>query len=141
MSIRSIRIVGGIALAVALVSLAVAAKAGEGQKMRYLVIASEGPGFSTPQEALQVLEKAVLPNFDALMRLEADKKIIAGGLPVGERKFVFILEASSNEEGDQILRDLPAWGVLKWQVTPLQSLEGRAQKERSVVSELKKQLK
>ena len=141
MSIRSIRIVGGIALAVALVSLAVAAKAGEGQKMRYLVIASEGPGFSTPQEALQVLEKAVLPNFDALMRLEADKKIIAGGLPVGERKFVFILEASSNEEADQILRDLPAWGVLKWQVTPLQSLEGRAQKERSVVSELKKQLK
>ncbi len=112
-SIRSIRIVGGIALAVALVSLAVAAKAGEGQKMRYLVIASEGPGFSTPQEALQVLEKAVLPNFDALMRLEADKKIIAGGLPVGERKFVFILEASSNEEADQILRDLPAWGVVE----------------------------
>lgn len=111
------------------------------QKMRYLVIASEGPGWSTPQEALQVLEKAVLPTFDALMKLEADKKIIAAGLPVGKRELVFILEASSNEEADQILRDLPEWGVAKWQVTPLQTLEGRAQKERSVVSELKKQLK
>jgi hypothetical protein len=141
MSIRSIRTLGGIALAAVLVSLAAAAKPGEGQKMRYLVMASEGPGFSTPEETLQVLQKGILPTFDALMKLEADKKIIAGGLPVGERKFVFILEASSNEEADQILRDIPAWGVLKWQVMPLQSFEGRADKERSVVSELKKRLK
>jgi len=33
------------------------------------------------------------------------------------------------------------WGVLKWEVIPLESFDGRAQKERSVVSELKKQLK
>lgn len=109
--------------------------------MRYLVIASEGPGFSSPEEAIQVLEKGVLPTLDVLMKLEADNKIVAGGLPVGERKFVFILEASSSEEADQILRDIPAWGVFKWQVMPLQSFRGRAEKERSVVSDLKKRLK
>lgn len=106
--------------------------------MNYLVIASDGPGFASPEEMIQVLEKGVLPTFDALMELEADKTIIAGGLPVGERKFVFILEASSNEEADRILRDIPAWGVFKWQVMPLQSFGGRAEKERSVVAELKK---
>lgn len=126
---------------VVLVSLAVVAKPSEVQKMRYLVIASEGPGFSSPEEAIQVLEKGVLPTFDALIKLEADNKISAGGLPVGERKFVIILEASSNEEADQILRDIPAWGVFKWRVTPLQSFRGRAEQERSVLSDLKRRLK
>ena len=103
-------------------------------------IALEGPGWSTPEEALKVLEKGVLPTFDILLKLEAEKRIVAGGLPVGERKLIFILEASSNEEVDQVLRDIPLWGVLKWEVIPLESFEGRAQKERSVLSELKKQL-
>jgi hypothetical protein len=108
--------------------------------MKYLVIGSEGPGFGSPEEALAVLEKGILPTFEALMKLEADKRILAGGLPVGDRAFVFILEAASNEEADQLLRDIPAWGVLKWEVRPLQSFEGRAKKERSVVEELKKRL-
>jgi hypothetical protein len=106
--------------------------------MKYLVVGSEGPGFTSPGEALEVLEKGILPTFDALLKLEADKKIVAGGLPVADRAFVFILEASSNDEVDQILRDIPAWGVLKWKVTPLQSFEGRADKERSIVEALKK---
>ncbi len=108
--------------------------------MKYLVIGSEGPGFASPEEAVEVLEKGILPTFDALLKLEAEKKILAGGLPVADRAFVFILEASSNDEADQILREIPAWGVLKWKVTPLQSLEGRANKERSVVEALKKKL-
>lgn len=81
--------------------------------MKYLVTGSEGPGYATPEEAIEVLEKGILPTFDALMNLEADKKILAGGLPVGDRALVFILEAASHEEADQLLRDLPAWGVLK----------------------------
>jgi hypothetical protein len=112
----------------------------EGETMQYLVIGSEGPGFASPEEAVEVLEKGILPTFDALLKLEAEKKILAGGLPVADRAFVFILEASSNDEADQILREIPAWGVLKWKVTPLQSFEGRANKERSVVEALKKKL-
>jgi hypothetical protein len=110
----------------------------EGEKMKYLVIGSEGPGFASPEESVEVLEKGVFPTFDALLKLEAEKKILAGGLPVADRALVFILEASSNDEADQILRDIPAWGVLKWKVTPLQSFAGRANYERSLVEEIKK---
>ena len=106
--------------------------------MKYLVVGSEGPGFSSPEEAVEVLEKGILPTFEHLLKLEAEKVIVAGGLPVADRAFVFILEAPSNEGADAILRDIPAWGVLKWQVTPLQSFAGRADKERSVVQQMKK---
>jgi hypothetical protein len=106
--------------------------------MRYLVSGSEGPGFASPEEAVEILEEVVLPTFDALMKLEAQKKIAAGGLPVGDRAFVFIAEAASNEELDRLLRSLPAWGVLEWHVTPLQSFAGRAAQDREVVKQFKK---
>jgi hypothetical protein len=106
--------------------------------MRYLVTGSEGPGFGSPQEAIEVLEKGILPTFDTLMKLEAEKKIVAGGLPVGHRSFVFIAEATSNEELDRLLRSIPAWGVFNWKVTPLQSFAGRATIERDEVKKLKK---
>ncbi|MGH2670675.1 MAG: hypothetical protein ACRDH5_16455, partial [bacterium] len=64
--------------------------------MKYPVTGSEGPGFASPEQAVEVLERGILPTFDALMKLEADKKILAGGLPVGDRALVFILEAASH---------------------------------------------
>lgn len=106
--------------------------------MKYLVVGSEGPGFASPEGTIQVLEKGIIPTFDALLKLEAEKKILAGGLPLGDRAFVFIADASSNEELDEVLRKLPAWGVLKWQVTALQSFAGRATQERKILTELKK---
>jgi hypothetical protein len=106
--------------------------------MKYMVSGSEGPGFASPEEAVEILEEVVLPTFDALMKLEAQKKIVAGGLPVGDRAFVFIAEAASNEELDRLLRSLPAWGVLEWHVTPLQSFAGRAAQDRDLVKQFKK---
>ena len=106
--------------------------------MKYMVSGSEGPGFASPEEAVEILEEVVLPTFDVLMKLEAQKKIVAGGLPVGDRAFVFIVEAASNEELDRLLRSIPAWGVLEWQVTPLQSFAGRAAQERDLVKQFKK---
>ena len=106
--------------------------------MKYLVSGSEGPGFASPEEAVEILEEVVLPTFDALMKLEARKKIVAGGLPVGDRAVVFIVEAASNEELDRLLRSIPAWGVLEWHVTPLQSFAGRAAQERDLVKQFKK---
>ena len=105
--------------------------------MKYLVVGAEGPGFASPEEALEVLEKGILPTFDALMQLEEDEKILAGGLPIGDRALVFIAEAASNEELDRMLRNIPAWGVLKWDVSALQTFAGRAEQEREIVEELK----
>ncbi len=106
--------------------------------MKYLVVGSGGPGFDSPEEAIKVLEEIILPSFDEMIRLEKKKTILAGGLPVGDRSFVFIVEASSNEELDQMLRTLPMWGSLDWEVTALQTFAGRAAQERSIVKELKR---
>lgn len=109
--------------------------------MRYLVVGSEGPGFASPEEAVEVLEEAVLPSFDALEKLEKKKKILAGGLPVGAREVVFIVEASSNEEVDNMLRDLPIWPEMEWEVAALQTFHGRASRERDEIKRLRKSLK
>ncbi len=106
--------------------------------MKYLVVGSGGPGFAYPKEAVKVLEEIILPSFDQLVKLEKKKQILAGGLPVGERAFVFIVEASSNDEVDQMLRKIPMWGSLDWEVTALQTFAGRAAMERDIVKELKK---
>ena len=129
------KLLGGLAVAAVLA-------AGPSQSFadQFLVVGTQGPTFSSPAEALNVLENTILPTFDALLKLQAEKKIVAGGLPVGDRAFAFILEAASNAEADEILRDLPAWPLLDWEVTPLQSFKTRADKERSVVADLKKQL-
>ncbi|MFQ5769389.1 MAG: muconolactone Delta-isomerase family protein [bacterium] len=104
----------------------------------YLVVGSQGPGFTSPEEAIQILEKGILPTFNALLKLQQEKKIVAGGLPIGERALVFIVEASSNEEVDKLLRSLPAWGAMDWKVTALESFAGRAAQEREILNELKK---
>src|SRR5439155_15320355 len=73
-------------------------QAHEGVLMRYLVTGSEGPGFASPEETVGVLERIVIPSFDVLTALESKRKIVAGGLPLGDRAFVFIVDAKSNEE-------------------------------------------
>jgi hypothetical protein len=105
--------------------------------MQYLVQGSGGPGFATPEETVDILEGAVLPAFDHLAALESDGRIRGGGLPLGERAFVFVLDASSNEEADRVLRDIPVWGVLEWSVTPMVSFAERAAKEREVVEQIR----
>lgn len=106
--------------------------------MKYLVVGSGGPGFASPEETLDVLSNIILSSFNALIQLERKKKIRAGGLPVGERSFVFIVEARSNDEVDQMLRELPMWGTLDWEVTPLQTFSARAKQERQAVRDVKK---
>ncbi|HZC47246.1 MAG TPA: hypothetical protein VE243_12270 [Candidatus Acidoferrum sp.] len=106
--------------------------------MKYLVTGSDGPGFATPKEALQLLEDIVLPSLDALNRLQAEKRILAGGLKVGERAFVFVAEAESNEKLDRMLREIPFWGMVRWEVTPLEGFDTRAAEERVMTARLKK---
>jgi len=108
---------------------------------RYLVIGSHGPGFTSKEEELAVLQEGIIPSFEALEKLEQKGTILAGGLPLGERALVFIMEASSNEEADQILRDLPCWGVFDWEVSPILSFGKRSKEENANVSKIKKSLR
>jgi muconolactone delta-isomerase len=104
--------------------------------MKYLVIGSEGPGFCSDEEAVDVLESVVIPAFEELKELE-DEGTIVGGLPVGDRGFVFVADAESHDDLDRMLRSLPIWGVLEWEVTPLQDFGARADQERTILKNLK----
>jgi len=106
--------------------------------VKYLVLGSNGPTGTTVEDMIEILEDLVLPGLEALIRLESENTLLAGGVPVSERGVVFIIDVPSNEELDQILRGLPLWGILEWQVTPLQSFEGRAFQERRMVQQMKK---
>ena len=105
--------------------------------MQYLVEGARGPLPPSPEQAIALLEGTVIPHFEYMIRLKAEGKILAGGIPVGDRAFICIIEAGSNDEADRIVRDMPAWGLLEWKVTPLQSVEARAEMERKVVHALK----
>jgi muconolactone delta-isomerase len=109
--------------------------------MKYLVVGSGGPGFASPEEAVNILQGVIIPSFTQLIELQKKKIIIAGGLPVGDRAFVFIAEAKSHDELDQMLRSLPMWGALDWEVTALQAFNGRAKQERQAVRELKRTIR
>ena len=105
--------------------------------MHYLVEAKHGPLPGSAEEALALLEGTVIPHFDYMIRLKAEGKILAGGLPVGDRAFVGIIEATSNDEADRIVRDMPLWGHMEWKVTPLQSVEARKEIEQAAVRALR----
>jgi len=106
--------------------------------MKYLVVGSGGPGFGSQEEAMAILEHVVMPSFDYFTHLEKEGYILGGGLPVGDRAFIFMAEASSNDELDRLLRDIPMWGTLDWEVTPLQTFSARAEKERQALEDYKK---
>jgi muconolactone delta-isomerase len=100
--------------------------------MKYLVTGTGGPASASPAEMSAFLKNVVLPSLDQANQLEKEGKI-TGGLPVGDRAVVFILEASSNDEVDKLLRSIPLWPVLEWKVVPLQTFEGRAAIESKLV--------
>ena len=91
---------------------------------------------------IALFEPDIPQNTGAALRLAAClgvevHLIEPAGFPVGDRAFMCVIEAASNDEADRIVRDMPAWGLLEWKVTPLQSVEARAELERNVVQALK----
>ncbi|MFC2032833.1 muconolactone Delta-isomerase family protein [Chloroflexota bacterium] len=107
--------------------------------MKYLismkVIESAYP--RSPDQLVPFLEQVAIPFLEALKTLEAEKKILAGGGLVGKRASVFIIEAASNEELDQLLVRLPTWSIMEVDVTPLRSFKDRAKETRQGLERLK----
>ncbi len=79
----------------------------------------------------------VLPSFEALAKLEEQKKILGGGIVAGARAGAFVVDVSSNTELNQLLQGLPFWGVVKWTATPLQTFRERAADEKKAIDRMK----
>ncbi len=106
--------------------------------MRYLVtMESLETGLLPPQQNAQIIEQLIVPGLEAVVKLEKERKILAGGVFVGTRGGVVIMEAASHDELDRLLVSLPFWGIMKIEVTPLESFESRVELTRKMVEQLK----
>jgi hypothetical protein len=65
------------------------------------------------------------------------EKTIMGGVFAGERAGCFIMECKSTEELGQVIRDLPFWPRLKWNVRALESFESVNAMERKLFERVK----
>ena len=77
---------------------------------------------------------------EAMAKLEAEGKILAGGVAAGKRAGCFIADVSSNDELNALLQGLPFWGLLKWDITPLQNFGYRAAQDRQRAEAMKSSL-
>ena len=105
--------------------------------MLYLVTAEwiENPA-ATAEEAATVWKQMTEPSVKELARLVREKTIM-GGVFAGERAGCFIIESKSTEELGQVIRDLPFWPRLKWNVRALESFESVNEMERKVFERVK----
>lgn len=107
--------------------------------MRYLVTfdyIDPGPVLP-PKQLADLVENLVLPTFVTVAKLEKEKKVLAAGIPVAGRAMVMIVEAASHEELTGLLMGLPLWGIVKTDITPLDTVEGRTAIERKMLQQLK----
>ena len=105
--------------------------------MRFLVtIDGSDVGKGMPPERLaEVLDRMVIPSIEQLVEWEREGRAHGGGYTAA-RGGVFVIEADSNEEVDQLVTGLPHWGLVKVDVKPLRSASSilersRAMRERS----------
>lgn len=66
-------------------------------------------------------------------------KVRAGGITVGTLAGAFVVEAQSKDEVTELLRALPAQGIMQWKVTQLESFAHRADIEKKTVQGLRAQ--
>jgi hypothetical protein len=57
--------------------------------MQYLVEGARGPIPPSPEQAIALLEQTVIPHFEYVIRLKTEGKILAGGVPIGDRALVY----------------------------------------------------
>ncbi len=103
--------------------------------MRYL-ITIDYVDTATPlssEQTIQLVEQAVLPTLETCATLEQEHQILAGGVTARTGSGILIVEAQSNEELNRLVQRLPAWGMLKVAVTPLQGFAERAAQDRQAI--------
>jgi muconolactone delta-isomerase len=100
--------------------------------MRFLVtIDGSGIAGMPPERFVQVLDQMVVPGVEKLDQWEQEGKIHGGGYTAG-RGGVFMIDADSSEEVDQLLTSLPHWPVVKVDVQPLISTSSLLERARAI---------
>jgi muconolactone delta-isomerase len=109
--------------------------------MRFLVtIDGSDIGVGMPPERLaQVVEQMVVPSMEKLVQWEQEGRVHGGGYTAA-RGGVFIMEADSSEEVDQLVTSLPHWGLVKVEVKPLISTSAMVERARAMSQRLQERV-
>ncbi len=107
--------------------------------MNYLVDLKLAERPTTPQEGVIFIEQGILPTLELCKKLEAQKKIVAGGPLSGAIALSLIVSAESAQELDDVISSLPVWPRMETTVTPLTTFDGRIQTVRARLAQLKTQ--
>jgi muconolactone delta-isomerase len=105
--------------------------------MNYLVQLKLASRPDTPEEGIIFIEQVILPTLEMCKRLEAEKRIVAGGPLSGAIALALIVSAKSAEELDDLITSLPVWPRMETTVTPLSTFDVRMQAVRARLEELK----
>ena len=110
--------------------------------MRFLVtIDGSDMAVGMPPERLaQVVEQMVVPSIEQLAQWEQEGRVYGGG-HTAARSGVFIMEADSSEEVDQLVTSLPHWGLVKVDVKPLISTSSMLERARAMSQRLQEQVR
>jgi muconolactone delta-isomerase len=111
------------------------------RSMRFLVtLDGSGVVGMPPEQFVQVLDQMVIPGVERLAQLEQEGRIHGGGYPAG-RGGIFMIDADSSEEVDQLVSSLPHWGLLKVDVKPLISASALLERARAVRQRAQEQVR
>ena len=105
--------------------------------MRFLVtIDGSDLGVGMPPEQLvQVIDQMVIPSIEQLAQWDREGRIHGGGYTAA-RGVVFMIDADSSEEVDQLVSSLPYWGLVKIEVKPLISTSAMLERGRAMIQAL-----
>lgn len=95
---------------------------------------------ATPQEGMVFIEQFILPTLELCQKLEAERKILAGGPMSGAVALSLIISAGSAQDLDDLITGIPVWPRMETTVTPLTSFDGRMQSIRGRLKQLKAQM-
>lgn len=106
--------------------------------MLYLVEfeATQAGAAASREQIIEQLNTLLIPTLE---RLGKEGKVRAGGTVTGTFAGAFIVEVTSKDEVNELLRALPAQSILQWKVTQLEAFTQRADLEKKVLQELRAQ--
>ncbi len=98
--------------------------------MKYLVQMKAHELFPTlaPPALKDTMNNMVFPSLDILDKWQSEGRM-TGGIRLGERAGVMIVEAADAKELDNMLLELPFWGMMETTVTALVSFGERRASE------------
>jgi hypothetical protein len=96
-------------------------------------------GALPPEQTIGTLENAILPSLEILAKWEETGKI-KGGAIAGYRSGFILVDAISHQEVADLLRSLPFWGLLKFDIIPLQTFRSALNGDRGVLERFKKSM-